>query len=207
MPPRCGAARGVVGLGGVPAPVAGGRRGWRSRVGTSRPRAGERRSPIHRHNAAAGAGAPTTEVTGTEPAPTQRPMKAIPPPRSLAWWTVLVCSLAAVGIFMVFEVWDLDGSDLFRRIFQPSIASQSALADSERVMRHGALGVRDTLSRLRTLAAFQESPPLLSDQPCTAPGHSGTRRPGIGPRTHMRPTPFRLSPPSEEPPTTPDCVG
>jgi hypothetical protein len=68
----------------------------------------------------------------------------------------VIGALAVVGIFMVFEVWDLDGSDLYRRLFQPSLVAQSALADVERNIRLGALGVRETLSRIRVAVVSQE---------------------------------------------------
>ncbi len=69
--------------------------------------------------------------------------------RFLLWWLVVLCSLAAVAVFLMFEVLDLDGSDLHKRIFQPPISSQPMLAESEGAMRHGAFAVRDALGVLQ----------------------------------------------------------
>ena len=126
-------------------------------------------------------------------------MRRFLPPRSLAWWGVVVCALAAVGIFMVFEVWDLDGSDLYRRLFQPPIAAQSALADAERTMRHGAFGVRENLSSIREAAVFQGRRLLLSSWPQTGPPLSGKRFVNIHRRTDGARVTFRLSASLDEP--------
>jgi len=100
---------------------------------------------------------------------------------------------------MVFEVWDLDGSDLYRRLFQPSIAAQSALADAERAMRHGAFGARETLSCIREAAVFQGHPLLLASWPQTGPPLSGKRLVGIHRRTERTCATLRLSASLDEP--------
>lgn len=70
-------------------------------------------------------------------------------PRTRVWWLVICCALAAVGVFMVFEVLDLEGSDLHKRIFQPPLSSQPTLAEMEGALRHGAFAVRDALGILQ----------------------------------------------------------
>jgi hypothetical protein len=69
--------------------------------------------------------------------------------RSLPWWLVVLCSLGAVAVFLMFEVLDLDGSDLHKCIFQPPISSQPMLAESEGAMRQGAFVVSDALGVLQ----------------------------------------------------------
>jgi hypothetical protein len=68
-------------------------------------------------------------------------MRRVLPAKSLAWWAVTVCAVAAVAIFLAFEVLDLDGSDFARRLFQPLIPSQPTLAEAEEGMRHAAFDV------------------------------------------------------------------
>ncbi len=76
-------------------------------------------------------------------------MRKAVPLRSLAWWVIVLSALAAVAIYMAFEVLDLDGSDLQRRIFQPPISSQPSLAESDGATRHGVFMVRDALGILQ----------------------------------------------------------
>jgi hypothetical protein len=71
-------------------------------------------------------------------------MRRLLPAKSLTWWAVIGCTLAAVAVFLAFEVLDLDGSALAQRLFQPPISSQPTLAEAEGVMRHAAFGVPDT---------------------------------------------------------------
>jgi hypothetical protein len=70
-------------------------------------------------------------------------MRRILPVKSLSWWAVMVCIVAAVAVFLAFEVLDLDGSDLARRLFQPLMSLQPTLAEAERSMRHAAFGVSE----------------------------------------------------------------
>jgi len=94
-------------------------------------------------------------------------MRRLLPSRSPAWWVVLLISFTAVGGFMAFEVMDLDGSDLYKRLFQPPIPSQPTLAEAEGVMRHGAFAVQNPPGQLCALVI------LLQDSPdCSSPSSS-----------------------------------
>ncbi len=76
------------------------------------------------------------------------------PSRSLVSCIVVLCSLVAIALFMIFDVLDLDGSDLQKRIFQPSMSSQPTLAELEGAMRHGAFAIRDALGVLQQHCAM-----------------------------------------------------
>ena len=108
---------------------------------------------------------------------------------------------------MVFEVWDLDGSDLYQRLFQPSSAVPSILADAERSMRHGAFSVRETLSCIRAAGVFQERPLLLSGRPQAGPPLSGKRFVGIHRRPDRARAACRLSASLDEPSRLSDRTG
>lgn len=58
--------------------------------------------------------------------------------RSLGWWGLVLCLLLAVGAYIVFDVLDLDGSDLRNRVLQSPLVSQTALAEAERVILQAA---------------------------------------------------------------------
>jgi hypothetical protein len=133
-------------------------------------------------------------------------MRQLLPSRSAAWWTVVVCSLAAVGVFMVFEVLDLDGSDLPRRIFQPSAVSQSSLAESERAMSHGACDVQGTLSQMRPVLLFQHLPLVFFGRVCISPALPGRRLTGNRPRTGIPRASLHSLSTTEDPSRTSGCV-
>ncbi len=102
-------------------------------------------------------------------------MRKAVPLRSLAWWVIVLSALAAVAIYMVFEVLDLDGSDLQRRILQPPISSQPSLAESDGATRHGVFMVRDALGILQqrfavlTYTSLSASPNLRTRLTTTRP--------------------------------------
>ncbi len=102
-------------------------------------------------------------------------MRRLLPSRSPAWWVVVLISLAAVGVFMVFEVLDLDGSDLYKRIFQSPIPSQPTMAEAEGIMRHGAFAVQEALGHLDALVVLQQSSTGFSRCPVAAPAISCER--------------------------------
>ena len=76
---------------------------------------------------------------------------------------------------MVFEVLDLDGSDLYKRIFQPPIPSQPTVAEAEGIIRHGAFAVQEALGHLHALVVLQQACTGFSRCPVAAPAISGER--------------------------------
>ncbi len=98
------------------------------------------------------------------------------PQRSLAWWAIVACALAAVGAFMLFEVWDLDGSDLYHRLFQPPIPAQSPLVDAERTLRLGVFCAQDTEGGTCATRISLERPFSVADRLRPGP-HLQRRRP------------------------------
>ena len=82
-------------------------------------------------------------------------MRHVLPVKSRGWWIVVLCALATVAIFMAFEVLDLDGSDLYKRIFQPPISSEPTVAWAEEIMRHGAFAIPEALGHTQALDSLQ----------------------------------------------------
>jgi hypothetical protein len=129
-------------------------------------------------------------------------MRHLLPFKSRAWWGILLCSLVAVAIFMVFEVLDLDSSDLYKRIFQPPIPSQPTVADAEGIMRHGAIAVQGALGHLHALVVLQQPFTGFSRCPSAAPGICGKRPTRIRARVDLHHASFPPPAPADEPPRT-----
>ncbi len=115
------------------------------------------------------------------------------PSGSRDWWAVVLCALSAVIVFMAFEVLDLDGSDLQRRIFQPPISSRPTLAESEGAMRQGAFMLQDALGVLK-----RHSPALSSFWVSASP-RLYVRLTSIRPRGSLRHASFPLPPAIDDP--------
>ena len=130
-------------------------------------------------------------------------MRRLLPSRSPAWWVVVLISLAAVGVFMVFEVLDLDGSDLYKRIFQSPIPSQPTMAEAEGIMRHGAFAVQEALGHLDALVVLQQSSTGFSRCPVAAPAISCERLTRIRARVDIHRASLPPPAPGDEPPSTP----
>ena len=133
-------------------------------------------------------------------------MRRLLPSRSPVWWVVILMSLSAVGVFMIFEVLDLDGSDLYKRLFQPPIPSQPTLAEAEGVMRHGAFPVQKALGQLCALVIL-----LQYSTGCSSPSRSlcalRARRLLMNrPRPHIHGGSFTPTAPGDEPPSIPASV-
>ena len=52
--------------------------------------------------------------------------------RSSVWWGLVLCLSLLVGAHMVFDILDVDGSDLPNRIFHDPLLPQTSLAETER---------------------------------------------------------------------------
>ena len=78
--------------------------------------------------------------------------------RCQAWWAIVLCSLAAIAVFMIFEVLDLDGSSLHARIFQPPLSSQPAVAESENAIRYGTFASYATAPHPQASFVVQAAP-------------------------------------------------
>lgn len=62
--------------------------------------------------------------------------------RSRAWGGLFLFALLAVGLYIAFEVLDLDGSELSSRLFGTAVAAEPARAETERLL-HQAPGTRE----------------------------------------------------------------
>ena len=145
------------------------------------------------------------EIHGIDPTTAfkRRGMRRLLPSRSPAWWVVVLISLTAVGVFMAFEVMDLDGSDLYKRIFQPPIPSQPTVAEAEAIMRHGAITVQGALGQLHALVVLQQPFTGFTCCPGAAPGICGKRLTRIRPRVDLHHASFPPPAPADEPARTP----
>ena len=127
-------------------------------------------------------------------------MRRILPVKSLTWWAVMACAVAAVAVFLAFEVLDLDGSGLATRLFQPLMSLQPTLAEAERSMRHAAFGVSEA-ERFPLVGLLPQSALLRGSRAATAPHLSGQRRPRALLRVHLRRAAFAPPGTSDEPPS------
>jgi hypothetical protein len=64
---------------------------------------------------------------------------------SIGWWGVTLGVFLLVGCYLVFDVLDLDGSDLQHRLFSIAIASQGAWAEAKQGL-HQSLAAPGTHS-------------------------------------------------------------
>lgn len=124
-------------------------------------------------------------------------MRRLLPSKSPVWWLVVLCSLAAVGVFMIFEVLDLDGSDLSKRIFQPLIPSQPTVAEAEGV-RHGAFAMQAALVVLQQLSTGFSRCPIAASAI-----YYGKRLTRIRARVDIHRASLPPPAPGDEPPSTP----
>ena len=126
-------------------------------------------------------------------------MRRVLPVKSRGWWAVVLCALAAVAIFMAFEVLDLDGSDLYKRLFQSPIPSELTVAWAEEIMRHGAFAIPEALGHMQALDSLR--PPSTGVSRCldatSAP--LGRRLTATRPRDRLHRASFHPPAPSDEP--------
>jgi hypothetical protein len=57
--------------------------------------------------------------------------------RSAQWWVLALCSFLAVGAYIVFDVLDVDGSELQNRILHSAIAAGTSGAEIKRSVHEG----------------------------------------------------------------------
>ena len=117
--------------------------GWSRSQGENRPRPGRLR-PSSRSPEGVDA-----ELTGREcPCSIQEPgmcwhedtrmsIITIQKQRSPGWWTVFLCACLAMGVYIAFEVLDLDGSNLRDLGPGKAIAAEPAGVDAERLLPQG----------------------------------------------------------------------
>jgi hypothetical protein len=103
--------------------------------------------------------------------------------RSIGVWGVALGAFLLVGCYLVFDVLDLDGSDLQHRLFNNAIAPQGAWAETERAL-HQSLAApgahRPDAAFIRSLPVSRSRGTLL--HMTSAPISSQVRR--IRPRAH-----------------------
>jgi len=128
-------------------------------------------------------------------------MHVLPRSKSRVWWAVILCSLAAIGIFMVFEVLDLDGSDLYARIFQPPLSSQPGLVESEGAMRQGALAVHAVVPHPLGSVVVQYSS-FRAGSPGRTVAAFRRHLPHTNPRVNARRAALSSLPSTDEPPSS-----
>jgi len=127
-------------------------------------------------------------------------MRRVLPGKSPAWWAVMVCAVSAVAVFLAFEVLDLDGSDLARRLFQPLIPSQATLAEAEEGTRQAALGFSGA-GCFRLVGVLSQSSLARGARSTAMPRLSGQRRPRAPLRAFLRRAAFASPGASDEPPS------
>ena len=107
---------------------------------------------------------------------------------------------------MIFEVMDLDGSDLYKRFFQPPLLSQPTLAEAEGVMRHGASAVQKVLGQLCALVVLEQYSTGFSSPSRSTSALRAKRLLRNRPRAHIYSGSCALVAPGDEAPSTPASV-
>jgi hypothetical protein len=126
-------------------------------------------------------------------------MRHVLPVKSRGWWTVVLCALAAVAIFMAFEVLDLDGSDLYKRLFQSPIPSELTVAWAEEIGRHGAFAIPEALGHMQALDSLRLPSTGVSRCLDATSVPLGRQLTAIRPRARLHRVSFHPPAPSDEP--------
>lgn len=114
--------------------------------------------------------------------------------RSLGWWGLVLCSLLALGAYIIFDVLDVDGSDLQKRILRNPMASQAVEAETKRAL-HQNSAAPDVLGHVSVSVVLQPLSTSVSVSPHTIPGTFGARLA----RVHLRLYPSRDTLPAPSP--------
>lgn len=148
---------------------------------------------------AGGSECPETRVRNSQPTFQRRDMRHLLPVKSRGWWIVVLCALATVAIFMAFEVLDLDGSDLYKRLFQSPIPSEPTVAWAEEIMRHGVVAIPETLGHMQALDSLRLPSTDVSRCLDATSAPLGRRLMTIRPRASLHRASFHPPASSDEP--------
>ena len=105
--------------------------------------------------------------------------------RSLGWWSVFLCACLAMGVYIAFDILDLDGSELRNPLPGDTLAAEPARGETERLLPQAPptpepLGL---LPPSLTLRAVTEHPQNSSR---AVPAPSAPRLDRIRPRSHLQ---------------------
>lgn len=103
--------------------------------------------------------------------------------RSSGWWGLVLCLSLAVGAYIVFDVLDVDGSDLHNRILHNPIAPPTLSAEAERSVHEGVLPP-DPRARMEAPRLVERLFAPLNASARAAPESLRSRLRGIYPRVH-----------------------
>ncbi len=142
-------------------------------------------------------------VSDAYPAFQYQDMRCFLPSKSPTWGAAALCALAALGLFMSFEVLALDGPDSSQSIFQPPISSQPPVAEAEGIVRNGAFAVREPPGSLHSLTSLDQPSSVVSGGPYAADGHLRRRYTFIRLPAHIRRASCSPRAPPDEPLSSP----
>jgi hypothetical protein len=100
-------------------------------------------------------------------------------------------------MFMVFEVWDLDGSDLCRRVFHLPLPSQP-MVDVAGALRHGILATSKAPGHAYTLSSWPPRAAHVCLRPPTEPKRFAIHPTRIRAHLERRRAAHRTPPPDRE---------
>lgn len=104
---------------------------------------------------------------------------------SSGWWGLVLCASLAVGAHIVFDILDVDGSDLRNRTFNDPLVAQTSLVETKRPL-HLASECRHGWGRMPVAVLLRQSSARFSPQYKSVPAAARVRLHRILPRAHVR---------------------
>jgi hypothetical protein len=118
--------------------------------------------------------------------------------RSDGWWAVFLCAFLAMGVYIAFEVLDVDGSNLRDMGPGTAIAAEPASADAERFLHHApAIADAPGLVFPSIPVAFASESRQLAGQ--ATPTTLAARQGHFLPRMHLGREVSSVTSPTEDP--------
>ncbi len=117
--------------------------------------------------------------------------------RSRGWWGVFLCAFLALGVYIAFDVLDLDGSQLRDPLQGNAIAAESTQAETDRLLRYAPL-TPETPGPIHLSPDFR----FASESPQVSPGTTAVAfapwLAAVRPRANLRQETSSASSPTDD---------